>query len=240
MALVIDADGERGLRTTALPTTNSFSLTFWFYWIDSGQDWQGLFELPGGTDGSTWWKNVYFEVNRTAAGVGTFGCVVDNGLADDAHHYGSLNWASLAADTWYYICLASGASIKADMKAYGEASISLADVPCTQHGGAAQPMVYTATAMRLGSTVQLGEECRGRFAAFKMWDSALSSAQLEAERAYEAAQYRTGLLMETKLASDLLDTSGNGFDWTGEGTPSYAAGPTFGQASGSLAVRIRL
>lgn len=68
---------------------------------------------------------------------------------------------------------------------------------------------------------------------YRSWSAALTADQIRAEMASENAVLAAGLFCDTPLStlSDLADDSGNGRNWTAQGTLTTVTGPLLGDAS---------
>lgn len=63
------------------------------------------------------------------------------------------------------------------------------------------------------------------FAYFREWDQALTAAEIKLEANSTVAIETTDLITDTPLESDGDDISGNGNDWSFNGTPTFSATP---------------
>ena len=80
---------------------------------------------------------------------------------------------------------------------------------------------WTLDEIYVGTDTTSGNWKAGNYQSFREWSSALTTAQLRAEVASATPVITTGLTCDSPLASDYLDDSANGSDWTAIGTPSF-------------------
>lgn len=85
-----------------------------------------------------------------------------------------------------------------------------------------------------------GDPSDTRFAAVKMWDAVLTSAELENER-WQILPRKTASLLfftpmvDATLASNVIDYSGNAVDWTANGSAAVEDGPPISWGAPSIA-----
>ena len=82
------------------------------------------------------------------------------------------------------------------------------------------------------STIKLGYDGIAgqpglQVAYFREWDAALDEGEITLEVMSASAVRVLNLITDTPLASDYLDDSGNGNDWTPVGAPTFSGQPTF-------------
>jgi hypothetical protein len=198
MAILINDVGEYLSRTSNLPGSTTGSLCFWYKPVSSGASYQYLVQFIatqflGELVMADGWIKIDSSGNGTTEIYGT---------------------SALQNGSWYWIELRwNGTTV------YGDCLL-LADAQSVQ---TTVRISDTYTTLWLGTNNAHTDYPDGYFSAFKMWSGLLSDAQILAERGYYAAQYATGLLMETKFkSSSVADSSGNGNNWTVTGSPTFS------------------
>lgn len=200
-------------RTTSLPSATSFTITAWARITSFATD-TGIFGLGDNGTGTAWknacigkpsWDN-YFYVTS------------DGGAA-------SITGLTPATNTWYFFALSVAASGASNLKGYiGSASSgNLATVSGTADS-------FTPTGMVVGKDLYWNVVFPGQVAAIKIWNAALTAEELEKERFFYSP-IRTANLhlwcpcVDSAIANNIVDLSGNAKNFTQTGTPSVADGP---------------
>ena len=130
----------------------------------------------------------------------------------------------LTQDVWYFLALrrASATALELYLGTVSTAAALIATVTYNPTArAAASYLVLGARSVAGSSTVSAAD-----YDSAKAWSVALSAAEIEAERLFEAPQRTANLWASWPLQADGSDASGNSRPLTVTGTPSYTAGPT--------------
>lgn len=213
MAILFDASTDVILRTANIPVMNGgpYTVGFWFYLVTAptgGDPYQSLFCINSSSD--------YDQVGLQLSGANTrLYVAVDNGS-----YFETLGSTNISTNTWYYVELvrSSTTSLIAYLNGVSEA---------TQTNAAS---TQTSNRMDFGVHPQFSsDDFKGRIAAIKIWDGALSAEERANERwTYQPARYSNLNLWSPCFAGSgerTRDYSGNGRDWTAGGTLTDADGP---------------
>lgn len=210
MAIYANASTDYYERTTT-PTITSHTVCCWFYQVtDLGAVYQTIAAIqdPG--------NNGYCGLFITP----------DQNLAGFTVGEGAETPTILAVTTgnWYFCAWTNAGSGAGNAKFYAAA---LSDATLSVQSIAGQPNFSSATVRLFASQVS-SEEFDGRIASVKAWDRVLSQAELEIERwsylpVFTASQH--GYWPLWNASDGPKDYSGNGRDWTANGTLTDADGP---------------
>ena len=204
MAIRIDAAGDSAYRSTALPSAQNFTIAAWIYLhTDRTGEYRYFLGIEDSLSNASSWKLIgwtngnAFQVSETS-GTGNFGSAPGTGA-------------------WFY------AAITGDADSITGYWINQAGTVQTATVSAAS---FTASAMIFGND-SWDEWIDCSVAYLKIWDAALSQAEIEAERlvvqpARTANLHAAYLFQSGQLTTD---SSGNGKTLSTTGTITYSADP---------------
>lgn len=216
MAIRFDAAGEGLSRSTSLPSATAFTLCGWFKIVGDGAGSNEYLCAIGDTDGTDWLV-FYTRVS------GTYSVRLYSPAAG-----APVSAGSISTGQWYFgalSCAGTGATdAKARFAALGATTFSSASVP---------GVAFTPTALAFGDTLSYGQWANAAVAGWKLFDRALTDAELLAEMYRLTPASTTNLNLWTPMvhntaANAVRDFSGNGRDWTAVGTLSVEDGPPVG------------
>lgn len=199
MAVRLNASGEYYRRTTNLPSTTAFTWMAWVYPITiSGTN--TFFSIDNGTSFIDCYLNGdFFRVFSSGVGQGT--------------------GSGVATATWYHLAITCSGTGANTLKVY------LNGVEDISQAGAS----FSPSHIIFGDyNTSGGGPFDGRLAAVKMWDAALSGAEVAAEKDFYEPQRTTNkhaVYWMRNTAEAVTDTSGNGYTLTAVGTASDEDGP---------------
>lgn len=219
MALRFDNNTEYLRRTASLPSTAAFTASGWCYIVsDLGS---GVAQALFGIFGSVSTDSLFFLWNDSGDGLMRFGIFRNSPFGVNVNNPASRP----AAGSWFYWfirCSGTGAN---------QFEIGWANAGATSFVKAATTMLtgLAMTEMRIG-TANSDTACNAKHAALKIWDAALTDAELLAEMQTISPQRWTNLhlwspCMDVTAANNLIDYSGAGKSWTAAGTHSVEDGP---------------
>lgn len=204
MALALDAAGDWIQRTTSLPAANAFTVCGW---------------------------------GRPVAAIGDDEVItiLSNNTGSENHGYGYLggSWCIFNAvdpfsvfsrpvpgsGEWFFWALrADGSNIIGDYARLTDTTIeTITETYRT----------FTPAGLVVGADFTGGGSLNfnGRLAAVKVWDAALSTAEIERERWTIRPQRMANLHIWSPLFLNSTDFSGNGRNWTEGGTLAWEDGP---------------
>jgi hypothetical protein len=214
MAVRFDADGEDYTRTTNLPSATTFTLCLWLI-IDTDRN---TFSCPISLDAGTG-NYVYFETDAD-------GTTLKLWEGDDAVTPSGPN-VVLTVGTWYFIALVRNGTGANSGTVYSAA----AGVAALTSGQRTLDTSFTPNTLRIGESPFGGEWWNGRVAAVKIWDAALSQAEIENER-WQYSPHRIAnlnafypFLTGGANAAAQADFSGNGNNLSNGTNSATADGP---------------
>lgn len=224
MSIRLNATTEFLRRTTSLPNPGSaFSFCCWVR-LDAVSGYQAVISWDRGSDGD---DEATFIFNGG-----------DIEWYDwDSGEIALLN-SNAAADTWVWVGFTvTGTTFKTFFASYADASI--------QHTTGTRSGTLTGHTRMIVGTDGYGEILNGDVAYLRMWTASLSEAELDAERWAASAVTTANLHLDTPLPStaDVADDSGNGRDWTVQGSPTDHDDPDLGEeeegTTGTVAISAR-
>jgi hypothetical protein len=227
MALIIDAAGESITRTTNLPAP-AMTVMVWYYGLST--DNSNIWELrdSGGLDSVRQWQSYDLY--------GKSGYLREAGGDQDLIEY-----TGNMLNKWFWCALSLGSdrARKSSMTEPGS-SPTWAEATWDYLPGAMDAALEVGVSARYATS-------RGRYLALKIWNVALSTAQMEAERYYYEPQYTSNVHAWYPLITESSDHSANGYDFTENNSPTFAdytpAGMNAlqgGAAAGSITTTITL
>jgi hypothetical protein len=210
MAIRIDASGEYLRRTANLPTTGAWTACCWYYYTGDGYYWASVIALEGSTGNYQLiqWDGANFTVQSTGSNV-----------------------ANLTAPTtgaWYFVALVSNGT---NLVAYKRTLAGVWDSQSISAGSS-----FTPTTLTFGA--DLGDEyINGRLAGIKVWNAALTAAEIyqEAETLRPQRFANLNLFCPVFPGERTKDYSGNGYTLTEGGTPTDEDPPPVGWGARVLA-----
>lgn len=127
---------------------------------------------------------------------------------------GSTGGSALTANTWYHVAYTRSGSTHLG---YINGALNITRSSDSNPSAAPDNMVTGVS----------GASFSGRVAAVKVWSAALSEADINAEILFYNNIRTANIYLATPLQvhTDLTDISGNGFNWTGNGTLTTEADP---------------
>lgn len=194
MAIRFDAAGDYISRTASVPASDPFSVSFWMY-ITADRNAAGtLFILVNA--GGTSFVDVHLKSDGTTLEIGT------------SYAGNSGGGTSLSTGTWYHIALVrSGASHTLYLNGVSDQTLSNAGT-------------FTTATMGMGSNTVTW--LNGRLACIKVWDAALTQSEIQQEMNVIRPVRTNNLNLWTPnfpgATERLADYSGNGRNWTANGT----------------------
>lgn len=203
MAVLIDANSEWYTSTTGLPSASPHTVACWVRY-DTGSREQGPWLLYNG--GSYWGVYTFSGGNVAGANGGTDYDIVDIG-----------------ASSWYYLVVVKpDNSNKNTWYAAEGASVA------TAGGGGSSTSSFAPNLLSIGGWAPYFVSSRCSIAYFRIWDAALSQAEVNAELVSATAVRTSNLNREYRFASGALttDSGPNGRTLTVDGSPTYTADPT--------------
>lgn len=187
-------------RTANLPSPVAFSFGGWFRWDGSTGAIQTLFGL---TDAPTW--NAYSEIYINNSDVLTISM-----FASDTSFT-----LTPTPNEWFYLAVScSGTGANQFVARWYDDTMTLQDTATRTSPS------FTPTYAVIGETgVGVGDPFKDRVAQARLWDAALSQAELETEMA-SSVIVRTANI-NTAFAKDYtVDDSGNSRPWSTSGSPA--------------------
>lgn len=211
MALRIDASGDRLVRTTNLPrgANGNFTITGWFQPVaDNSEGKQTVFFLGENVGNFELdYVGINYSVNtigrRTTyeAGEGGIDAILLAG------------WPSTGVWHWF------GYGFSGNNYSMGCAQVG--NSVSWQEGTTPYAITSTATHFSIGKFDTAWSWFNARFLAFKVWDTKLTTAQMEAERYYYPPQLQTNVHAWYPLITESSDHGDNDYNWTEEGTLTW-------------------
>lgn len=205
MAVRFTAGTDRLHRTVSLGSKTAYTITGWFQiTVD-----RNAF--------STFWS-----VNNTAdAGSGAHILqAIGDGTSIVVWSTNQSAVVTATVGTWYFIGIsANGANWTGRVRALGAGSF-------TNVSGTNLNNPSTFNQIRFGDSHYTNEQLDGRIEALKIWNVALTGAEMEAEYSYRKPVKTSDVLAYYKwTVSETTDDSGNGWTLTETGTVDIEAGP---------------
>jgi hypothetical protein len=205
MAVQIDADSEWLTATTGLPAASPHTVACWVRY-DTGLRDQGPWLLYNG--GAYWGIYTFNGTNVAGANGGT-----------------DYTITTLTVGSWYYLVVVkpNNTSKNTWYAAEGATTVTAGG------GGASTSNTFTPNLLSIGGWSPYFVMSRCSIAHFRIWDAALSQAEVEAELVSATAVRTSNLNREYRFANGALTTdSGAGArTLTSGGTPTFTADPTF-------------
>jgi hypothetical protein len=207
---VTGSTGRLGRTTNLMDHEGAYTYMLWARWLGTvGQRYiltvvhegSPSYDLFGSNSSNQLWLRSYFSTDGDATGT------------------------TLSADTWYHIALVRESVTS--LKVYLDGVL---DITGTLNvTGRSLPDRLDVSGYASGA----GSRFEGYLAAFKSWSVALNSTEVAAEKDYEAPVRTSNVHAYTTLAttSDVNDLSGNGYNWTVDGTITTETGPSFASSS---------
>jgi hypothetical protein len=196
-------------RSANLPDDASFTVTFWYYHINTGGGsnnyYWNLFKLTDGTD----YRQLYY--NQTSDRIG---------LEWDTSQYQAII-DSITNNTWYFCAMTCTGVASGDIDAWADTRDVYPMASATSDSAAT---AITPTSMELSSNTSTNF-LNGRLAAVKIWDAVLTASEIEQERYSYIPKRTSNLNLFSPLIDNVKDYSGNGRDWTETGTVLWEDGP---------------
>jgi Concanavalin A-like lectin/glucanases superfamily len=209
MSVRFSAAGQYYSATTGLPASTVYSYVLWLYESVDRNDFSEIVSF-GPNDNS---------LSTNADGTTLRIYPLDFGAT------------ALTGSTWYAVgVVVNGANL--------DFYTGLAANALTKQSTSSY-VATTPTILRIGDYHGGGYWWNGRVAAFKLWQAALTQAEVEAELASYDAVRTSNLLRVHKLqVPETTDYSGNGNALTVTGSPSTEADPPIGAAPPALVPRL--
>jgi len=221
MAIILNASGEYLRRTANLPARDSYTICAWVY-INSilGSSWEYFLNLENATSSAGLYHNVGYSLSDS-----TFHLNTSNTYTNFA--------SSPSAGTWVHMYMrANATNVQAGWRALGSTSYNTVSV--------AHNASFTTALVQLGQN-SWGDRADGKYAAIKIWDVALSDAEMEAEW-MSLSPVKTASLnlwvpgIWTGSTDRVKDLSGNARDFTAGGTLTDGDGPPVPWGGGIILV----
>lgn len=216
MSLVIDAAGDYVTRTTGLPsTTGSFTICGHARRTTDRNAYSWIFYLLKGTAPT---NDLGVRTNVNGDSLQAF---VNEGTE-------SSDIATITGNQWFFwAVVGNGTTLTLYYQREGDAWLTPVSVTQTS---------FVPTNLFVGDT-SASTPFIGEIADVRVWSTALNASQLIAERASPTPVATANLLSVHRFnsaveATALADTSGNGFNFTRVGTPSFTTAlPTYATAT---------
>ncbi len=213
MALRTNATGENARRTTSLPAISAFTMCGWTKATKRVSAYQ--FQGAEGADPNTQWFLLGWDTGGnfmfTVPGGGTGSPV---GPSDEEWFFWVLqNDGSGSTSRWYYQRGIGG----------------------TWEGGTLGQQTWTLNSLTIGND-SLDEWMNAASAYVRVWSAVLTASELQAERDSVTPVRTANLYCDLPLASNANDASGNGNNFTANGTVSYESQPAINQRVTSAAI----
>lgn len=205
MAVRFDTANDRLLATTGLPTGATWTITLWLYISVDRNDYSSFASINNSPAPPVAWLNTVS--NGTSLGFDTQGGAM-----------ASTYPATAGAWFRYGVAVEPGGTVR--MYA-GAATGGL-----TAYTADMATRIPTSPAQLWIGSAYDGSWFNGRVAAFKLWNVALSAAEVETEFTQYAVARTADLIRSHPFIDSTADTSGNGHTFTAESSPvSWEAGP---------------
>ncbi len=204
MAVQYDANTEWHISTAGMPAASPHTVACWVRY-DTGSREQGPWVLTGS---SLYWGVYTFNpTNVCGANGGTDYTIVDIGAA-----------------AWFYLVVVKPDNSNKNTWYAAEGASSV-----TAGGGGSSSSSFTPTQLSVGGWAPYLVSSRCSIAHFRIWDAALTQAEVNAELVSATAVRTSNLNREYRFANGALttDSGPNGRTLTATGTPAFTADPTF-------------
>lgn len=211
MALRTNASGEVVARTAALPSPTAFTICSWANLAQRLGQWQYLFFLEDAAVTPTAYLGMGYRAD-------------DDTLEITNSIGGQVSFGSKPTDaTWFFWALACSGTGGGSLVGYWRSPTG-SFVTASSVGAS-----FTPARLALLNN-GYDEWVDGRLAGVRVWDAALTQAELELEMWSLRAVRRANLHIESPFVEGVLadndkDFSGNGKDWTRTGTLAVEKGP---------------
>jgi hypothetical protein len=207
MSVRFDAAGEYLRRTTGLPNIQAtYTLMGWYY-ISVDRDFYGTLAILNNASNEN--DNLTLDADGTTVAI----YAANTGVTG----------STLSVGQWYHLAMVRESS--SVVKLYLNGVLDLTNTTATGYFGATENLY-------VGDLPGTGQGFNGRAAGFKMWDTALTQAEVQAEVYTLRPQRFTNLLSWSPVfpgsGERTRDYSGNGYDWTETGTVTDEDGPPVG------------
>ncbi len=213
MAVRFDADGETLSISSGLPSSTAFTLCGWYKRRGGGS---GTNEMLCGMYGADA-PNAYIAVFTYSLSTYAFRVQTNAGSISSAG-------LSITDDAWYFCALSCGGTGAADAKVRAAA---LGSASLTTVSAAGSSFVPVGLSLDVAG---FGTWSNQALSGFKLFDRVLTDAELLAEMNRLTPASTTNLsawwpLVGDTIANAVKDYSGNGRDWTANGTLTIEDGP---------------
>jgi hypothetical protein len=203
MAITINATGRSLSRTTNLPTITGFTMMCWGY-IVTEQD-NSIIMSIGASASDYFYATGFSSVSRI---------FIWNGSS-------AADGSDLASSIWYHVAMTCAGTGANNVIVYVNGS---SDITIAGNSNVTQTKMY------FGNDRYDNEYFGGTIAAIKVWNAVLSQGEIANEmRCYLpiiTSNLNTWLpCIDSTLANNALDMSGNGYNMTVGGTPTIGHGP---------------
>jgi hypothetical protein len=206
MAVRFDATTDAYTATTGLPTSsNTWSVTLWAQLLVDQNTYNGFFDLPQttGASAATW----------QYAGVGANGTTIIGAFSDATEI--SSPAVDMVVGSWFRVALTRASATSATL--YRAAPGNALTV--TTNAAMSTNITGTPAKLWLGSDSYPAEWFNGRIANFKLYNAALTQAEVEAELAqYVPVRTANLLRWHPMVGAETTDRSGNGNNLTAGST----------------------
>lgn len=207
MAVVCDADGERLNRSASLPPVNAFTICGWAR-LASAFSTDQVVALLSKSDGAE---------NHGIGHLSGIGWCVFNSTDPPT----TFSTTPGAGEWFFWALMADGSTITGHYARVTDAAIETITETFR---------TFTPFDLSVGSDFAGGgtTDFKGRIAAVKVWDAALSTAEVAQERWTIVPKRMANINLWSPLFLTGKDLSGNGRDWTENGALTWEDGPPIG------------
>lgn len=211
MSTRIDASGDSIRRTAALPSDTLLTIMVLGYVVN---DRAGNYRYFCGIENATTNASAYKVMGWSSAN--NFEVSSESGSGSFA--------AAPATGKWFWAAVSCGGTGANSFNGYWR-YLSPSD-GTTVYTASCTSTAFTEALMPLGSD-SYAEWCDIRLSTAKVWDAVLTQAEIESEMNSVRPMRYTNLHLFSPLwsATDILDYSGNGKNWTAGGTLSTEENP---------------
>lgn len=207
--MALDFQNDSLSRASSLPAWNAFTACGWARRSSDSGTYAALFDLASAATSA----GSYLGLAASANGDDLKAYSSAGGFAE------STTLATLVNGTNFFWAITNdGTTIRAYYAAAGAAALSTVTLT-------SQPSSFTSASMLIGND-SYAEPFFGAIGRLKIWDAVLTSGELEIERHFALPKRTANLHIWSPLGrtdSEVTDFSGNGRNWTANGTIPLAA-----------------